>query len=126
MNELQHNSKIKDQISKMLDSGRTPHAFIFVGSSKESRLEMGNWLAGKVLCHDDLARLKFEHGNHEDFIRLSKPDDRESLGVPQIEELIEKLRFKPYGTCYAVIIEDAGIMLPQAQNKLLKTLEEPE
>lgn len=103
-----------------------PHAFLFVSPSKDSLKEMGMWLAKKVLCSDPLSELKFEHGNHEDFISVQKPEDRESLGVAQIEELIEKLRFKPYGSTYAVLIEDAGIMRPEAQNKLLKTLEEPD
>lgn len=101
------------------------HAFLFVGGSRDSREEIGLWLASEVICKTDIDRQKFEHGNHEDLITVEKPEDRETMVVSVIEEMTEKLRFKPFGSCYAVIIKDAHLMRQEAQNKLLKTLEEP-
>lgn len=101
------------------------HAFLFVGGNPESRQEIASWLASEVICKTDIDRQKFDHGNHEDLITVTKPDDRETIVVSVIEEMTEKLRFKPFGSCYAVIIEDAHLMRQEAQNKLLKTLEEP-
>jgi len=100
-------------------------AVLFVGGSSNSRKEIGFWLCEKVLCHDDISKQKFLHGNHEDFISIQKPDDKESIVVAQIEELIDNLSLKPYGPCYAVLIEDAHLAREASQNKLLKTLEEP-
>jgi len=125
MKDIQHNKRIASQIESMLASGRMGHAFLFVGGSSETRLEIGRWLSAKVLCKSLLDEQKFEHDNHEDFILCRKPDDKETLTVSVIDELIEKLRFKPFGTSYAVVIEDAHLMRQEAQNKLLKTLEEP-
>ena len=125
MQSLKSNNKIAEQIKKMQNSGRMGHAFLFVGGSRESREEIGLWLASEVLCKTDIDRQKFEHGNHEDLISVEKPDDRETIVVSVIEEMTEKLRFKPFGSCYAVIIKDAHLMRQEAQNKLLKTLEEP-
>ena len=125
MTLLKANNKISEQIKKMQDSGRMGHAFLFIGGSRESRSEIGRWLAGEIICRTELDRQKFEHGNHEDLIVVSKPEDRETMVVSVIGELTEKLRFKPFGSCYAVIIEDAHLMRQEAQNKLLKTLEEP-
>lgn len=123
--EPKSNKRIVEQIKVMLSLGRSSHAFLFVGGSAATRSEIGMWLAAKVLCSDELSERKFMHGNHEDFILVEKPEDRESILVAQIEELVEKLAFKPFGTCYAVLIDDAHLMRQEAQNKLLKTLEEP-
>lgn len=117
---------IKEQISKMLASERTVHAFLFVGGSPESRESVGMYLAEQVLCTDELSRRKFLHGNCEDFLIVEKPADRESIVKDQILELNEKLAFKPFGDRYAILIRDAHLMNQIAQNKLLKGLEEPE
>ncbi len=123
--ELTENREIVRQLEAMLASGRSIHAFLFVGGTAESREQLGFWLSEKVLCTDELSRQKFEHGNHEDFILVQKPEDRESILKEQILELSEKLEFKPFGGRYAVLVKDAHFMNQIAQNKLLKTLEEP-
>ena len=125
MTTLSTNKNISEQISRMMEAGRMGHAFLFSGGSSQSRLEIGQWLAGRVLCKTELDEQKFSHGNHEDYILVEKTDDRETIVVSVIEELTEKLRFKPFGSCYAVLIKDAHLMRQEAQNKLLKTLEEP-
>ena len=122
---METNQKIKDQVLKMLDSDRTVHAFMFSGGSSDSRYEMGIWLCRRALCVDEVSEKKFDHGNHEDFITVTKPDDKESIVKDQILELNKKLEFKPYGDRYAVLIKDAHLMNEIAQNKLLKSLEEP-
>ena len=48
-----------------------------------------------------------------------------SVKDEQIEELQEKLRRKPFGERNLAIIKDADTMTARAQNRLLKTLEEP-
>ncbi len=109
----------------MISSGRTGHAFILAGGSSISRESIGRELAKDILCHDELSLKKFEHGNHEDLILIEKPADKASILKEQIIELQEKTEFKPYGDTYVVIIKDAHLMNEIAQNKLLKSLEEP-
>ncbi len=123
--EIMQNWPIALQLEKLLNSDRSIHAFLFAGGSKESREELGMWFAGRILCTDELSLQKFAHGNHEDFIVVQKPEDRESILKDQILALSEKLEFKPFGSRYAVLIKDAHFMNQIAQNKLLKTLEEP-
>jgi hypothetical protein len=67
---------------------------------------------------------KIDSGNHADLIRVMPENG--SIRVSAIKELIEKLRMKPFSSdrLFAVI-EDSDLMNAQAQNKLLKTLEEP-
>jgi len=123
--KLLANNKIAQQIEKMLSSNRMASAVLLVGGNQKSREELGMWLCEKVLCKDELSAKKFEHQNHEDFISVEKPEDRESILVNQIEELIERLSLKPFYDTYAVLIKDAHLMREASQNKLLKTLEEP-
>ena len=133
MNDIyQENDKIRKLLLKNIRESHTAHAYIFSGGSKESREELGNWFASALLCTSEeppcgacLSCRKIVHGNHEDMIHIAKESDRETISVEQISTLVEKLSFKPYGNRYAVIIEDAELMNTSAQNKLLKTLEEP-
>jgi len=61
--------------------------------------------------------------NHPDILYFQAG---EKLGIAEARKIKGHFAFKPY---YAegrvVIIEDAGILTPEAQNALLKTLEEP-
>ena len=112
--KLRSNKMLAEQLNKMMQSGKLVHAFLFSGGSPESRAELGHAFAEDLL-----------EGNITDFIVIQKPEDKQSIVVEQIEELIQKLRFKPYGKRYVVLIEDAQLMRPEAQNKFLKSLEEP-
>ncbi len=126
------NDKIKRMLSDGIASGRTSHAYAFIGGSRESREELGMWFSqslfcenfGKEPCGECLRCRKFLHGNQEDFMVIRKPDDRESIIKEQILGLIDRLMIKPFER-YVVLIEDAQLMNAAAQNKLLKTLEEP-
>ncbi len=67
-----------------------------------------------------------ETGNHPDIIWVSheKPN---SIGVDDLrEQLISDIQIKPYSSAYKIyIIDEAEKMTIQAQNSLLKTIEEP-
>ena len=62
-------------------------------------------------------------GEHPDLVLV--PPDGNQIKIDQIRELQEYVALKPSGRHKVVIIDDAGKMNPQAQNALLKTLEEP-
>ena len=128
----EQNSKIKNQIRSSLKRGKLVHAYAFTGGTAQERTEIGMWLCRTLFCEAEekpcgecLACRKFLHGNHEDFIVVKKPQDRESIVKDQILDLTDRLMLKPFGRRYAVVIEDAQLMNTAAQNKLLKTLEEP-
>ena len=133
LKELDKNRGLGQQLSGLLAKERLFHAFLFAGGDAQSRKELGDAFAKAILCpqsKDDYcascaACRKFEDGNQEDLIRIVKPADKASIPVSMIEELQQRLSFRSFGDTYVVIIEEAQQMLPQAQNKLLKTLEEP-
>lgn len=131
--DLKHNDRIAAQLIKLISSGRNVHAFIFSGGSRPAREELGFEFSKALLCRertDDscgacLACRRFDSGNNEDFILIEKPKDRASIGVKQLsEELLEPLLYKASDR-HVVLIKDTELMTAPAQNKLLKTLEEP-
>ena len=133
MNDLyQKNEKIKDLLLKCIRGSHISHAYMFYGGSRDSRTELGNWFAQALLCSSSeppcdkcLPCRKFLHGNHEDMFRVVKEADRETISVEQINSLADRLSLKPIGSRYVVLFENAEQMNASAQNKLLKTLEEP-
>ena len=121
----------------MLQANKLTHAFLFVGGAK-SRLEMGMELAKAILCsrssEGDSCGMctscrKFDHGNQEDFLFMnleSSPGSATTqIGVEAVEFIQEQLKLKPYGERHVVVLDEAHLLNVQAQNKLLKTLEEP-
>ena len=68
----------------------------------------------------------FENGNHPDF-KIILPDEKGLISVDTIrDEIVSDAKIKPIKSEYkAYIIDDADLMNTNAQNALLKTLEEP-
>ncbi|TLM99766.1 hypothetical protein FDZ71_15325, partial [bacterium] len=89
------------------------------------------WMAAHLFCGGENKPcgncpgcVRLETDNHPD-IMILKPEDG-SIKNQQVEAFQEFLRIKPFLAAAKVgIIEDADTMTPSAQNRLLKTLEEP-
>lgn len=61
--------------------------------------------------------------NHPDLLYF---EQKEKLGIEQARQIIEHFSLKPYSAKgRAAVLEDASAMTTEAQNALLKTLEEP-
>lgn len=114
LKELNKNKGIAEELTKLISSGHGSHAFLFAGGSHDDRDEIGAAFSAALL------------ERAEDYLEISKPDDRATIGTASISELQKKLMLTPFGSGYVVLIKDAELMTLEAQNKLLKTLEEPE
>jgi hypothetical protein len=108
------------------ETGFLPHALLVSGGTEVSRQRFAKDAAVFLLGSDDApftARM-IDGGNLADLIWI-RPDGG-SIKVDQIRDLIERLRIKPFSAERTLaVIEDGDLMNSQAQNKLLKTLEEP-
>lgn len=76
-------------------------------------------------CNECSSCRAFNSGNHPDVFFITT--NKKSLGVDEIRDSIQKeIEVKPYKYKYKIfIVENADKMTMQAQNALLKTIEEP-
>lgn len=115
---------------------RPPHALLLEGSGGIGKTTLALDLAAGLLCLDaePSARpcrvcpgcRKVEHGNHPDLHRLAPDGAGEQIRLAQVQRLSADLSLLPMeGRWRVAIIEAAHRLNPDAQNALLKTLEEP-
>lgn len=122
---------IRRMLNVALEQNRLSHGYLFDGPAGIGKCSMAIWMGAHLFCEAEnkpcgicpgCIRLKTD--NHPD-IMILKPDEG-SIKNAQVEEFQEFLRMKPFaGSAKVGIIEDADTMTPSAQNRLLKTLEEP-
>ena len=110
------------------------HAYILNGERGAGKKMLANLFAATLLCekggpdpcNECHSCRQAESGNHPDIIKVTheKPN---SISVDDIREQVNNtIMIKPYQGPYKVyIIPQADMMTPQAQNALLKTIEEP-
>lgn len=69
---------------------------------------------------------QIDSGNFPDVVTVA-PTDKPSIGIEQIRLLSEMLGLKPYraGATRLIIVNGADKLTPEAQNALLKVIEEP-
>ena len=77
----------------------------------------------EIICNLDSNLIKREH---PDRLTIEKEEKKKNIGISQIRKITEFLSTKPYSSKYKVVVIYSGDkMTTQAQNALLKTLEEP-
>ena len=113
---------------------KVSHAYIINGDKGSGKKMLSKLFAMTLLCEKDIEEpcnechscIQAESGNHPDIITVSheKPN---SIGVDDIREQVNNtIDIKPYKGPYKIyIIPQADMMTVQAQNALLKTIEEP-
>ena len=115
---------------------RLPHALLFLGPENAGQREVAFWLAKVLFCQGkkDLDPCgtcfhcrQIEQNSHPDLIVLEPIEDSRFIKIEAIRELIGKANLKPFAAeAKLFVIDGAEAMNEEAQNALLKTLEEPE
>ena len=104
-------------LTKAMEAGKVSHAYIFSGAQGTGKLTLADAFAMALQCTG---------GNHPDIIHLTheKPN---SIGVEDVrEQLVGDVQIRPYNGKYKIyIIQEAEKLTVQAQNAILKTIEEP-
>lgn len=123
---------LTDKISKAVQRGSVSHAYIIEGDRCIDKERFAKDFIKGVLCKDDpgwgcdncAVCRKIDHDNYED-LYIVRSDDL-SVKDSAIAQLQENLKVKPTGRAGNIaIVDHADSMTLRAQNRLLKTLEEP-
>lgn len=125
------NNRIKRDLQETVNNGTISHSYLFVGQDGIGKMMFAREFARLILCLSEnrgcgtcSSCIKFNSGNNPDFIEL-EPDGN-SIKILQIREMQENIYQKPIvSNKKVIIINDSDKMTEEAQNSLLKTLEEP-
>lgn len=106
----------KKYLSNSIKSNMISHAYMFEGPSGVGKNTMARELATTLLEMENLF-------NSPDYIEITP--DGNSIKIAQIRKLQSDILVKPYKSYKIYVIDEAQKMTVEAQNALLKTLEEP-
>lgn len=132
--EIIGHKDIVKHLTNAIETNRVSHAYILNGEKGSGKKAVARTFAmalncengGDVPCGKCHSCLQAIHKNHPDITEVThdKPD---SLSVDDIrKQVVEDVQTRPYSSPYKVyIIPDGEKMTQQAQNALLKTIEEP-
>ncbi len=129
-------------LQSFLKSKAVPNALLFSGEDGIGKRSTATIFIRTLLCQNPtdgedginpcnncLSCKKLDHGNHPDFFMIAPPADGKPSGaisIDAIRTIKEKMVFEPMdGKWKAMLIVPAEKMTPEAQNSLLKILEEP-
>ena len=126
------NQNIQNKLINSVKENKVSHSYMFVGIDGIGKKIIAKQFAKKILCTNNTQEkcdeckscIEFDSDNHPDFLYI-EPDGN-SIKIEQIRYLQNKIQEKPIISNKKVyIINDANKMTIEAQNCLLKTLEEP-
>ncbi len=128
------NEKLKEHLKNALKLGKVSHAYIFNGAKGMGKKMIAKTFAMALQCEKNGDEPCLEckscrqalSDNHPDikFVTHEKPN---VISVDEVrQQLTNDIQIKPYSGKYKIyIIDEAQKMNPQAQNAILKTIEEP-
>ena len=133
LNEIIGNETNKNILINTIKTNQVSHSYIFSGIEGIGKKIIAKQFAKMILCKDQQENCKeckscieFLTNNNPDFYLLESESDSKNIKIEQIREIQRKIQEKPIISNKKVyIIDNADTMTVEAQNCLLKTLEEP-
>lgn len=125
----------KNLLKNAAKSGNHSHAYIFSGEKGSGKMMLAEAFATMLQCENPgedacgechSCKQALNH-NNPDIIYVRRENGKSALGVDVVrEQIVNDVVIKPYSNPYKIyIVDEAERMNQQAQNALLKTIEEP-
>lgn len=131
-NNILGNEETKRILEKSINTGKISHSYMFIGQEGIGKFLIAKEFAKAILCEKEPkpcniceSCIKFNGGNNPD-IQIIDETEEKSIKTELIREMVKGVYEKPIESLKKVyIINEAQKMTKEAQNSLLKTLEEP-
>ena len=115
------NEKIKQELTETMENQTISHSYMFVGKSG-----IGKRLFAREFAKGLLGDFNKDILNYEDYKEIGPLEGKKIISVDQIREIIKEANELPTESEKRVfVIDEADKMNSEAQNSILKTLEEP-
>ncbi len=127
---------IKEHLRMSLISGKISQAYLITGESMQGKEYIARIFANALVCEDPVggvdpcgkckACIQAATKNHPDIVTVTH-DRPNTVSVDDVRsQIVSDAQIRPYQSRRKIyIMNEAEKMTPQAQNALLKTLEEP-
>ena len=130
---LEFQQQMFDTLEKLAAGGRFPHAPIFEGPAGSGKKTAARYAASMLLCRENGVKpcgecrsCKKQLENHPDFTVIEAKNKSKTISVDQIREIKLSAYVAPHEAERKVyFIPDAQQLRVEAQNALLKLIEEP-
>lgn len=125
------NENVKRILEKSIAEGNISHSYMFVGKKGIGKLMFAKEFAKALYCTGKEKPCgkceecnRFEEHNNPDIVIID--EEEKSIKTETIKEMVKSVYEKPIQSAKKIyIINDSEKMTKEAQNSLLKTLEEP-
>ena len=134
-NEIIGQEDAKSLLKNAVKTGNHSHAYIFSGENGSGKMMLAEAFAtmlqcenpGEDACGECHSCKQALTRNHPDINYVTREEGKSSLGVDVIrDQIVKDVDIAPYNNKYKIyIVDEAERMNDQAQNALLKTIEEP-
>lgn len=128
-------SAVHPELNQIITTRKIPNALLFTGPSGTGKTEAAFVFAMGVNCLDDTGPVpcgqcksckKISGNMHPDMIRVQPEEKKKNITIAQIRDMGMQISTRSNEARYRmVLIQQADVMNVQAQNALLKLLEEP-
>ena len=123
---------VVQSLKRAVKNNNISHFYLFEGEGGLGKRTLGRTFAKTLLCEEKGEEpcnrcgscIKFDHLNHPDYHEIEP--EKGIIRKGQVEEIIRGMSMSPFGGDRKVFLMDqAHLMNKEAQNAMLKSLEEP-